>query len=157
MSQIIYEDDRQIGSILMQKHYDKEPRTEIRIMGRAKTIPQKVEDILSNLSVEEFGELASDLEIVADCIGMDFHASDDIMKQKLQLEAAYTLSIFADKYGSMLHNINKKYPGIWKIISEYEKTLPQDSQEPYINGVCHPEKYINQSITTQGGIINHYG
>lgn len=161
MTEIIYQDDRQIGRILTQKYYDKAPRTEIRIMGRSKTILEKVEDILSSLSAEEFGQLSSDLEIVADCVSTDYLGHSEEARLRTQLEAAYSLSIFADKYGAMLHNISKKYPGIWKQIDDFEKTIPApESTEKFLNGfngVCHPQKFMSEYTTQKGDTVKYYG
>lgn len=134
MKKIVYEDDRQIVSISTRKAYDKYARTEIRIMAKQKTLPEKVEDILSQMSAEEFGQLAADLEIVSDCLAMDFLAKNSDAKIKLQLEAAYMLSVFADRYGAMLSNIHKKYPGLWKSIKEFEeKVLAEEASEQCVH------------------------
>lgn len=137
MNSVVYQDDRQIviGNIL--KEYDANPRVEITIMGTQKPIMSKVEEILGMFSADEFGELVADLEIVADCLDMEFINQRGEVREKLQLEAAYTLSLFADKHAEALSKITKKYPGIWKNILEYEKKNYKDDEiNPEINGIC---------------------
>jgi Holliday junction resolvase RusA-like endonuclease len=123
MNEIVYEDDRQLYSIYVKKYYSYEPRTEIRIMSNRKSIQEKVKEILSFLSPEEFTELVDDMQKVASCLDIEVLAKEGELKDKMQLEAAYVLSIFADRYGATLNKITKQHPGIWKCISNYEKTI----------------------------------
>ena len=139
MSKIIYEDDRQICNLSIKKEYAEENRTEIVLMSSRKTLPEKAEEMLSLFSPEEFGELAGDMQIVADCLDMEFLTSKHEIKEQLQMEAAYHLSIFADKYGSKLSQISKKYAGIHKIIDEFQNKINPnrdtgENTEIYING-----------------------
>lgn len=121
MSGIVYEDDRRIYRMSTLKRYDPEPRTEIRIMIPEKSILDKAKSILSLFPSDELADFAEDLSIIADCLDVEFLNQKEECKEKLQLEAAYALSILADRYGAILNQITKKYPGIWKNISEFEE------------------------------------
>jgi Holliday junction resolvase RusA-like endonuclease len=130
MNEIVYEDDRQITYASVKKYYNHKPRIEIIIMEKTNLLKEKVEKILGSFSNDEFCELAADLEVVSDCLCADFLESNDEAKYKLQLEAAYTLSVFADRYASVFNNIHKKYPSFWKeILNDKESIDLQERME----------------------------
>ncbi len=137
MSQIVYEDDKRIYRLSTLKRYDETPRTEIRIMIPDSPITKKVKEILSLFPAGELGEFAQDLELVADCLDKDFINHKEEAKERLQLEAAYALSIFADRYGAALNQITKKYPGVWKSISEFEQKTYKEISTQESNGACY--------------------
>lgn len=145
MSGIVYEDDRKIYRLSILKRYDEEPRTEIRIMPPQKPIMEKVKAILSLFSAEELADFADDLMVIADCLDTEFLNQREEMTEQLQLEAAYAISIFADKHAAGLMQIAKKYPGVWKNISEYERTNYKEILNPDINGICYsPTRWSKQ-------------
>jgi len=119
MSKIVYEDDRRIYRMFTLKRYDETPRTEIRIMVPDRAIIKKAREILSMFPAGELADFACDLELVADCLDKEFLNHKEEAKEQLQLEAAYAISILADRYGSFLNQITKKYPEAWKNISEF--------------------------------------
>lgn len=137
MSGIVYEDDRRIYRMYVLKRYDSEPRTEIRIMAPQQPIMSKVKAILGLFSADELADFADDLMVIADCLDTEFLNQREEMTEQLQLEAAYALSIFADKHAAGLMQISKKYPGVWKNIADYERTNYKEILNPEINGICY--------------------
>lgn len=145
MSGIVYEDDKRIYRLSTLKRYDEIPRTAIRIMVPEQSVLKKAREILALFPSGELMDFAMDLEVIADCLDEEFLTHKEEAKENLQLEAAYSLSIFADRYGAVLHQITKKYPGAWKTISEFqEKTYKKDLHHG-INGTCYaPQRTIQE-------------
>lgn len=136
MSQIVYEDDRRIYRLSTLKRYDETPRTEIRIMVPDKPIMKKTKEILAMFPAGELKDFVQDLAFVAKCVDPEFLKQEEA-KEELQLQAAYAISILADRYGSFLNQITKKYPGAWKSISEFQEKTYKEISKPDVNGTCY--------------------
>ncbi len=117
MSKLIFDDDRQINIAHVCKYYDANPRSEIHIMRSKPSISDKIKEVLSYISKEEFIEFATDMEEVAEnliFVGQENSEHKEIDRQ----EAAFFLCAFSEKYASFLTKINKKFPGFANVIKD---------------------------------------
>lgn len=91
-------------------------------MHKIKTLPERALEILEHIDPQEVVDLADDLFLISDCIGTqkDQEISPALF-EAIKFEAAYLLSLFAEKYADKLTKINKKHPGFWKEIVEYDR------------------------------------
>jgi hypothetical protein len=84
------------------------------------------------------------LYTISGCLEEDFLNHKEEASEQMQLEAAYSISILADRYGSFLNQITKKYPGAWKSISEFQK-------KQYKENLNHENEVCKENLTTQNG------
>lgn len=113
VKKIVFEDDRQINIATITKEYCDTPRTEIYIMPKAPKCSDQVKEVLSMISPDYFCELASAMAVMADwqhANGLDKHGDHD--------EVAYLILEFAERYADSLKKINKKFPGLAKVLKE---------------------------------------
>lgn len=110
MNKIVYEDDKQINCLISNKYYDSEPRTIIHIMPKKPKVSEKVKEILSMISPEEFYAFSHDLSTFSDLY-------DDLGTVN-PCKAALLICQFAEKHTEVLTKIKKKFPGFAKVIKE---------------------------------------
>jgi hypothetical protein len=93
-------------------------------MRKPKTREEKALELLSMISSEEVSDISDDVFLI--CGSLDILYLESLNKfrgnekmspdvfEKLTLESAYLISLFAEKYGPLLTKINKKYPKYWQ-------------------------------------------
>lgn len=116
IKKIVFDDDRQINIATITKEYSENPRTEIKIMPKKPKCSDQVKEVLSFVSPEHFAELAYAMVHIADWCNKS-EESGYIEKPDYE-EAAYLILEFADKHAETLKKINKKFPGLAKVLKE---------------------------------------
>ncbi len=119
MNKIVYEDDRQIGSLQATKSYTNDPRTEINIM-KKQTISDKTKQVLCNVTPAYFLSLAKDMQILSEKM---IDNTECVFEEKDFLESAYLLCKFAEDHAETLTKIKKKFPGFAKVLNEEKNKL----------------------------------
>lgn len=110
LSGIVYEDDRQVCKAQAKKEYSENPRTEIEIMPKNPKCSDQVKEVLSMISVSRLTEISCELAYIADQI----HVEDIVDFE----EVAFLILEFAEKHAETLKKINKKFPGLAKVLKE---------------------------------------
>jgi Holliday junction resolvase RusA-like endonuclease len=113
LKKIVFEDDRQVFRITAKKEYDENPRTEIYIVPKKPDCDEKVKEVLSIISPDQFCELSADLSYIA-----DFKKINSINFEEDFEHIAFLICEFAEKHAENLRKINKKFPGLAKILKE---------------------------------------
>lgn len=112
MSGIVYEDDRQVFRCTTKKHYDENPRTEIYIVPKKSNASDQVKEVLSIISPDYFCELSTELAYIAD--SRPGQASIEPNFERI----VFLICEFAEKHADNLKKINKKFPGLAKVLNE---------------------------------------
>ncbi len=113
LSGIVYTDDRQVNIAQARKEYSENPRTEICIMPKKPPCDDKVKEVLSFVSPDLFKELSSIFYLIRDKIEASHEIDYD--------ETAFLILQFAEKYAEPLKKLNKKFPGLAKVLEERMK------------------------------------
>jgi Holliday junction resolvase RusA-like endonuclease len=119
LSKIVYSDDRQVILSNTRKEYSKSPRTEINIMPKKPECSDQVKEVLAMLPTETFVDIATQLSNIVE-LDMahtnPYHFTKSISTD--YEEIAYCILEFAEKHADNLKKINKKFPGLAKILKE---------------------------------------
>lgn len=110
MNKIVYEDDRQIDCLISNKYYDPEPQTIILIMPRKPKVSDKVKEVISMISPDEFNAFANDIH--------RFSGLYDEFDNPDPSKAALLICEFAEKHAETLTKIKKKFPGFAKVLKD---------------------------------------
>ncbi len=113
LKKTVFEDDRQVNSMHAFKYYSENPRTEIEIMPKKPLCDDKVKEVLSIVDPESFKSLAS----IFAYIGDSMQVGHDLDYE----ETAMLILQFAEKYAEPLKKLNKKFPGLAKVLEERMK------------------------------------
>lgn len=116
---IAFCDDRQVHIANARKEYSFEPRTEINIMPKKPECCDQVKEVLSMMPVDTFVEIATHLNNIVE---LDMARENPYHMQKSIHtdfdEIAYLILDFAEKHADILKKINKKFPGLAKVLKE---------------------------------------
>lgn len=112
LSGIIYEDDKQVVQSTTKKHYDENPRTEIYIVPKKSNASDQVKEVLSIISPDYFCELSTELAYIADSRPGQFALEPNFER------IVFLICEFAEKHADNLKKINKKFPGLAKVLNE---------------------------------------
>jgi len=119
LSGVVYEDDRQVYKAQAKKEYSENPRTEIFIMPKNPECSDQVKEVLSMLPTETFVDIATQLSNIVE---LDLAMSNPYHMQKTihtdYEEIAYLILEFAEKHADILKKINKKFPGLAKVLKD---------------------------------------
>lgn len=119
LSKIVYSDDRQVTVAHARKEYSKAPRTEIHIMTKPPECSDQVKEVLSMLPTESFVDIATSLSNIVE---LDFSRKNPYHLEKSihtdYEEIAFLILEFAEKHADNLKKINKKFPGLAKVLKE---------------------------------------
>ena len=113
LKKTVFEDDRQVNSVNAFKYYSEKPRTEICIMPKKPPCDDKVKEVLSFVSPDLFKELSSIFYLIRDRIEASHEIDYD--------ETAFLILQFAEKYADSLKKLNKKFPGLAKVLEDRMK------------------------------------
>lgn len=112
MSGIVYNDDRQVIQCTTKKKYCENPRTEIYIMPKKIACDDNVKEVLSIINPDYFCELAAELAYIADNRPGQMQLDQDFEN------IAFLICEFAEKHAENLRKINKKFPGLAKLLKD---------------------------------------
>lgn len=119
LSKIVYSDDRQVSVAHARKEYSETPRTEIYIMPKKPECSDQVKEVLSLLPTKDFVDIATQLNNIVELdmsVKNPYHLTKSIHTD--YEEIAYLILEFAEKHADSLKKINKKFPGLAKILKE---------------------------------------
>lgn len=119
MNGIVYEDDRQVFSLVSRKEYSENPRTEIYIVPKKPEVSDQVKEVLALIPPSEIASIADILSCIAHWSEFHenpFHVSDNGTID--YEEVAFLILDLAEKHADNLKKINKKFPGLAKILKE---------------------------------------
>lgn len=119
LNKIIYEDDKQIIQCIGNKFYSEDPRTEIKIMPKKPECCDQVKELLSLLPPSEISSISDILSSITDWCDKSenpYHLTENCNFD--YDEVAFLILEFAEKHADNLKKINKKFPGLAKILKE---------------------------------------
>lgn len=116
LSKIVYPDDRQVSLLHSGKEFSENPRTEILIMPKKPEVDDKVKEVLSIISPSYLVEVTQDLLHISDWC--DKNENLYIADSPNYDEVAYLILDFAEKHADILKKINKKFPGLAKVLKD---------------------------------------
>jgi len=119
LKKIVFTDDRQIDKITAFKGYDINPRTEILIVTKPCTVSDQVKEVLSIISPKEISGISDYLSAIGDWT--EHHENPFHLKDEFNIdyeEIAMLILEFSEKYADILKKLNKKFPGLSKVLKE---------------------------------------
>lgn len=119
LSKIVYSDDRQVSLSHSRKEYSENPRTEIHIMPKKPICSDQVKEVLSLIPPSSFGEIGESLSLISDwCTKNEnpYHCNENSTID--HEEVAYLILELAEKHADTLKKLNKKFPGLAKVLKE---------------------------------------
>lgn len=120
LKNIAFVDDRQVNIIHAKKEYSENPRTEIYILPKKLDCSDQVKEVLSSISPQEISSISEYLSTISEwCLNNEnpYHLKDDNINIDYE-EIAIIILEFAEKHADSLKKLNKKFPGLAKILKE---------------------------------------
>jgi Holliday junction resolvase RusA-like endonuclease len=117
LSGIVYADDKQVYKAYSGKEYSENPRTEIYIVPKKPECSDQVKELLALIPPSEISSIADILSCIAEWSSRNenpFHSSECIDYE----EVAFLILDLAEKHADNLKKINKKFPGLAKVLKE---------------------------------------
>lgn len=119
LKKIAFEDDRQVNNVMASKKYSENPRTEILIVPKKPGCSDQVKEVLSIVSPSEISSISDYICAISDWCSKNenpYHLSENSIID--YEEVAYVILEFAEKHADSLKKINKKFPGLAKVLKE---------------------------------------
>jgi len=119
LNDIIFEDDKQIINSIAHKYYSDDPRTEIKIMPKKPECCDKVKEVLSLVppcEISSISDILSSIAVWCDKSENPYHLNENGSVD--YDEVAFLILELAEKHADNLKKINKKFPGLAKILKE---------------------------------------
>ena len=119
LKKIAFEDDRQVHHVHAKKQYSENPRTEIFIMPKKPECSDQVKEVLSIVAPSDISNISDYLCAISDWCSKNENPYQLRENGVIDYEeVAYAILELAEKHADNLKKINKKFPGLAKILKE---------------------------------------
>lgn len=116
---IVYHDDKQTVQMVASKFYSENPRTEINIVAKKPDCSDQVKEVLSLVPPCEISSISDILSCIAEWCDKNENPCHLSEKGYVDYdEVAFLILELAEKHADNLKKINKKFPGLAKVLKE---------------------------------------